>query len=123
MATREEVLGFMQARYRFDQVNDYLYRATFDYESGREQVVLIEFRQDFVLFSSRFGSIQDLSAEQALEATNEWIFGMRKIDNSYWLRHVAPIKNIDENEIDDGLKLLAFAADEIKAKFPSTDGH
>ena len=114
MATKADVLNYMQSNYHFDHVSEDMIKMLFELESGRTQVVYV-YVDDFAMaIFSPFGDDSSLNGNLALKLADDAIFGVKKFGELYCLNHVLLAADLDESEIDNGLMLVSNAADELE---------
>ena len=113
MATKSEVHAYLRKNYNIEEINTDFLKITFA-DNNRSQMAFVIIDDFKVQFFSPFAKISQISAEKAFDALDEIAFGAKKMGDWYCLVDVAPIENIDENEILVGLELLSQSADEIE---------
>jgi hypothetical protein len=123
MATAAEFKAFAMANYKIEETESGLLRMTYRFPDDRTQLVLIEVNDDFAMVSSAFASLEDVSPKQALDAAGDRIFGVKLIGNTFYLRHVIPLADVDPSEIDTGFEILAAAADVVEENLLGTDNY
>ncbi len=115
MATKIEVMNFLNQKYNFDQVSENLVKFVFDVESGRTQLVFAYVNDDFMVISSPFASEDAITPNLAFKLAEDSLFGIKKIGGMYQVTHVVPMADVDESEIVLGLALAANAADGLES--------
>ncbi len=115
MASKIEVMNFLNQKYHFDQLTDNLVKFVFDLDSGRSQVVFAYVDEDFLVISSPFASEDAITPNLAFKLAEDSLFGVKKIGGMFQVVHVVPTADIDESEIVMGLGLIARAADNLEA--------
>lgn len=123
MATKQQAMQFISSKYTVDQVSDDMYTATFELENNRSHMVFISFNDVNILFSSPFATTADITAKQALDAVSQTILGAQIVGDRYFVRHVAPLENLDESEIEDALFLTVHLGDMLEEELVGGDVH
>lgn len=116
MATKAEAINYVNQNFQVDRVNDNLYKAVFTTENNRSQLIFITFTDEFIRFDSPFASEEDINANLVFKILEDSVFGARKIGTMYYLTNLLLIENIDANEIEDGIRLVAAAADQLESQ-------
>lgn len=117
MASQSEVLSFIKNNYPSENVNENMVKVVISWNDGRSQLVFAHVLPDATAMevASPFGTMDAMSAEQAINA-NDSMFGVGVVGDWYALKHVVPIADIDQSEMDVAFKLLAETADELEKK-------
>jgi hypothetical protein len=118
MATYPEAMQYIKSNYEYKESNN-LVTLEFKFADGRAQTVYIPtgLDQGYLAVSSPFA--MNISADLALQAANDGMFGVRKVGDLFALWHVIPLADLDASEIDFGIKAVAIAADTLEEKFGS----
>lgn len=119
MATKQEAIDFLNSKYTAEDLGDCLYKLNFNLDPGRSQVILVEVNDNWMIMGSAFATTEDLTPKQALEAASEWICGILLIEDTYIVRNVLPIAELDESELHDGMKIVLNIADTLEQKYSS----
>lgn len=116
MATVLEVKSFLRKNLRIEELDGTgIMKVHWELESGRTQVVLIDFTEKFMRILSPFAEEGKINVERALDV-NEQVWGISKVLGLYSLTHVVLLENADPNEIMEPLLVVAAAADEVERK-------
>jgi len=121
MATMDEALQFVKRNFESKELTDTLLRLTFSIDAERSQVVFFEVNNDFAVFSSPFAEAEDVTPKQALTAAGEYLAGIQLVGDFYYVKHMAPLANLDESEIEDGFDLVANIADRLEQELVGSD--
>ena len=113
MATKSEVHAYLRKNYNVEEIQTDLLKFTF-LDGERSQMSFVMIDDAKVQFFSPFATTSQISAEKAFEAADAIAFGVKKMFDWYCLVDVAPIENLDENELVVGVEVLAQGADEIE---------
>jgi hypothetical protein len=115
MATKIEVMNFLNQKYDFDHVSDNMVKFVFNVDGGRTQLVFAWVNDDFMVISSPFASEDAITPNLAFKLAEDSLFGIKKIAGMYQVTHVVPMGDVDESEIAIGLALVANAADGLES--------
>lgn len=121
MATQQQAIDFMKSKYQVEDLGEGLYKMTFTLSEGRSQVILATFNDNWIMFSSKFASTDDMTPKQALEKSSDWICGIQMIGEAYYIRNVVSLKDLDESDFVENLELVMNVADIIEEKFVGGD--
>ena len=121
MATKQQAIDFMNSKYKAENLGDDIFKLEFTLNEDRTQVILIEFNDSWMIMGSAFATSEDLTPKQALEAAGEWICGIQMVENTYVVRNVLPIADLDESELQSGMELVLNIADTLEQKFTNKD--
>lgn len=121
MATKQQAIDFLNSKYKTQDLGDDVFKLEFNINSGRTQVVLIEINDNWMIMGSAFGTTEDLTPKQALEAAGEWICGIQMVGDTYTVRNVLPIEDLDESELQNGMQLVLEIADNLEQKYTNRD--
>jgi hypothetical protein len=113
MATKSEVHAYLRKNYKVEEVQTDLLKFIF-VDGDRSQMSFAQIDDVKVQFFSPFAKVSEISAEKAFEAADHIAFGVKRIFDWYCLLDVAPIDNLDENELVVGVEVLSQGADEIE---------
>ena len=117
MATKQQAIDFLNSKYTTQDLVDDTFKLEFNINSGRTQVVLIEINDNWLIMGSAFATAEDLTPKQALEAAGEWICGIQMTGDTYIVRNVLPIEDLDESELQNGMHLVLEVADNLEQKY------
>ena len=128
MATFESVRNYLQNNYRTEDLQSGALKLIFDLDEGRSQVVIVgwggESPEDATWcdFHSPIGDFADVNLRAAVEATPRWVAG----GISSWggvatLRVSVPLENLDRNEIEDPLRVVCLAGDQMERQLTGKD--
>lgn len=121
MATKQQAIDFLKSKYKVDDLGDDFFRLEFSLEEGRSQLVVVRFNDNWMIMGSAFATTEDMTPKQALEAASDWICGIQLVGETYFVRHVAPIADLDESEMQNGMELVLNIADSLEQKYLKTD--
>ena len=118
MATWREVVGYLSSKYHIDQTDPTTISMVFDVGGGRSQVVLVfgvaleNPDLAHAAFFSPFAEEGQISAQQLVACLNDSnALGIAKVGSYYGYMNVAPLANLDANEIEWPLDLVTNFAD------------
>lgn len=115
MATKIEVMNFLNQKYNFEHVSENLVKFVFEVNDGRTQLVFAWVSDDLMVISSPFAAEDAITPNLAFKLGEDTLFGIRKTAGMYQVTHVVPMGDIDESEIELGLGLVANAADSLES--------
>lgn len=118
MATRQQAIDFLKSKYNsIEEVSENLYRIVFNTGNDRSQLVFVGFPNDrWIQISSRFASTDDLTPKQAFEFASEWICGIAKTGENYYVQNVVSLEGLDESDFVENLMFVTNIADLIEEK-------
>lgn len=121
MATWPEVENFLTSNYKTEQLGDSFYKLTFSLDAGRSQMIFVmglgleDPHLANLAFFSPFAKISQISPQTLVEIMEDHSFlGFSRIGDWYTLKHVAPMSNLDANEIEWPMKYVTVAADNLE---------
>lgn len=114
MATKAEVLSYLNDNYHFEPLGDDIFRFGFNLEGGRSQIVFAHLGDGFLFFTSPFASESAIPANLVYKLGAESLFGSKRVGDYYHLVHLVLLENVDSNEIDVAIRMLANAADKLE---------
>ena len=121
MATQAEVMKYIEANFKFEDVGNGLLKLLFDLGNSRAQLVFASVNETTIQYFSPFALISDVSAKAALEANSEYSLGMQILGDSYMVKHLALIEDLDASEVNQGFNLVCSIADELEDKLVGGD--
>lgn len=122
MASAAEIELFLTGNYKMEKFHEFpasddynsVYRGLWSLGAGRSQQVRIIIHEDFLVIESPFADVDELSLPAAMKAAENDIFGIKIEGGHYVIRHVIPLADIDESEVDWGVNLVANVADGLE---------
>lgn len=121
MATWREVVSYLTSNYEVDQVSPTLMKLVFGLDEGRSQMVFVEgLALDdpdaaIVSFISPFAKTEQLSPKGLIDCMEKnSALGIAIIGDWYALKNVAPLANLDANEIEWPLTYVTSFADQLE---------
>jgi len=121
MATQIEVIYYIKANYRCEELAAGSLKFIFELDGGRSQLVFADVTETVIQYSSPFASINEVTAKQALDANSDYSLGMQIIGDLFVIKHVAFLADLDESEIRGGFQLVANIADALENKLVGGD--
>ena len=115
MATKIEVMNFLNQAYNFEHVSENMVKFVFDVNDGRTQLVFAWVSDDYMVISSPFAGEDEITPNLAFKLGEDILFGIKKIAGTYQVTHVVPMGDLDESEIQLGLGAVAVAADSLES--------
>ena len=115
MATKSEVLSFIQQRYGVSSKDGSMVQISFDLEVGRSQIMFANVTDELLVLASPFAKVDDLTPNLAFKVGEDTIFGIKRYGTAYCLANVLTIDDIDESEIVIGMGFLAREADRLES--------
>jgi hypothetical protein len=121
MATWLEVESYLSSNYVVEKLDTSLIKLTFEVGDGRSQVVFVQGvlldddAASYVSFASPFARVGQISAEQLVNCmADNPIVGMSVFGGLYVMKNVAPLQNLDANEIEWPLTFVTGLADGLE---------
>lgn len=121
MATEKEIKKFIESKYNFDVLENGVYKLVMDGDDGRSQLVFVEVTDTWLNVFSPFANMDDVTPKQALTANSDYILGMQTLGDTYCVKYVVLIADLDENELVDGIEFTASIADRLEADLVGGD--
>jgi hypothetical protein len=114
-------MKYIEANFKFEEVGDGLLKLLFDLGNSRAQLVFASVNETTIQYFSPCALISDVSAKDALEANSEYSLGMQILGDSYMVKHLALIEDLDASEVNQGFNLVCSIADELENKLVGGD--
>ena len=114
MASAAEVENFLTGKYKLEKYRELGYRGLWNLSSGRSQQVVMQIDERFLVVSSPFAKADDLPLPAAMKAAEDYVFGIKNDEGYYVVRHVIPLADIDESEVEWAVDVVAAVADAIE---------
>lgn len=120
MATWREVENYLSSNYQIEKLDNALIKLVFGVGNGRSQIVLVQglaLDDDdaIVSFASPFARVDQITPQQLVSCmADNTAIGVALIADMYMLKNVAPLKNLDANEIEWPLTFVTTIADELE---------
>ena len=125
MATWQEVSTVLTSGIAFkgEMVNDSLVKTLLEMKDGRSQLVWVEHIGGNVVLSSVVCKIDEvnLTALFTGDILNNIVYGLSSIGEHLVVRDVAPLENLDANELAQPLVALAVFGDILEAAITGKD--
>lgn len=114
MATKAEVLSYLNDNYHFEAIGDDAFQFGFNLDGGRSQLVFAHLGDGFLFFTSPFATESTIPANLVFKLVQDSLFGVKRAGDYYHLVHLVLLENVDSNEIDVAIRMLANAADKLE---------
>jgi len=114
MATKQEAVQFLKNKLGAEETSPDFFKMLVEYDNNRSQVVFAMVSDEIIAFKSPFGSVNDMTAKQALAAASQNIFGLSETADLYCLSHVAFVEDLDASEVYKAVGVLANIADDLE---------
>lgn len=128
MATWVTVKDYLTSQYRCRPFDDDGLKLVFDIGEGRSQVVLVlpagpsGQEPSWVDFHSPLGDLEGLDVVRAVRATHEWVAGgISALAGIATVRVSVPLENLDQNEIEEPMRVVCVAGDEMERRLTGVD--
>lgn len=121
MATAAEAKDFIKNNYSVTELSNGYLQAEFQQSGLRSQIVYFSATDNHGVFISPFANSIDITAEQVFNYSEISPWGVKRIGSEYCVVHLAPLENLDVNEIQDGFNLVAIVADRIEQQISQQD--
>lgn len=113
MATASEVIQYLKNTYRDLAQDGDVFTLRLDIGDGRSQLAVINVSDKFIMTSSPFAKVGQISDSQALAASST-AAPITKIDDFYFTTRVMMIKDIDPSEIQFVVEFTMATADNLE---------
>ena len=121
MATMAELEGFLTKKFELRKSGEGRYDGTWLTLNNRSQMVLLDVYDGKLdvydgklVVSSPFAKVSELPLPAAMKAAARFVFGVVVYEDHYCLRHVIPLADIDESEVEWALNVISACADQIE---------
>lgn len=121
MATWREVENYLSSNYQVEKIDSNLIKIVFGVGDGRSQLIfvsgmLLDAGEDaFVSFASPFARVDQITPQQLANCMAENpAASFARLGDLYMLRNIAPLNNLDANEIEWPLKWVTVMADQLE---------
>ena len=114
MATMAELEGFLTKKFDLRKSGEGRYDGTWLTLNNRSQMVLLDVFDKKLVVSSPFAKVSELPLPAAMKAAVRFVFGVVVYEDHYCLRHVIPLADIDESEVEWALNVISACADQIE---------
>jgi hypothetical protein len=121
MATIAEIKKFLENTYNYEVLESGTYKIIMDGDGGRSQLVFVEVNDTWLNVLSPFAEMDDVTPKQALLANSEYILGMQTLGDTYCVKYVALIADLDESEVVTGIEYAAGIADQLERELVGGD--
>lgn len=121
MATVAEIKKFLEKTYNYDVLDSGTYKIVMDDDGGRSQLVFVEVNDTWLNVLSPFAEMDDVTPKQALLANSEYVLGMQILGDTYCVKYVALIADLDESEVVTGIEYAAGIADQLERELVGGD--
>jgi len=121
MATWREVENYLTSNYQLEKLGPELLSLVFSVGNGRSQIVFVEGvalddpENAIVSFASPFAKVDQITPQQLVNCMKDnTAIGVAVLADMYMLKNVAPLQNLDANEIEWPLSFVTGFADELE---------
>lgn len=121
MATWREVENYLSSTYKVEKIDSAIIKLIFDLGNGRSQLVFVEGlalddpEDAIISVFSPFAKVNEISPQQLVNAmSSNSAIGVAIIGDWYTLKNVAPLQNLDANEIEWPLLFVTNFADQLE---------
>ena len=114
MATMAELEGFLTKKFDLRKSGEGRYNGAWFMHNNRSQMVLLDVFDEKLVVSSPFAKVSELPLPAAMKAAARFVFGVVVYEDHYCLRHVIPLADIDESEVEWALNVISVCADQIE---------
>jgi len=127
MTTWMDVKRFVEANYRFEEVNDSLLKLLFETGDLRSQLVFVGYDKsgadvEWIRVNSPVGPVQQLDLHGAATRLGDKIVGGLVIIGDYvYVTNSVPLQNLDANELVEPMLRVMSIADELEKEMLGTD--
>jgi hypothetical protein len=128
MATWDDFATYVRANYHVAKDDGNLLVLGFGFEGGRTQLVFIQRaalakgQEDWAILTSPVGPAAKVNLAKALSKVGDMVVGGLAIESgTVVLKHPIPLANLDTNEFQRPLELLAASADDLEEELVGGD--
>jgi hypothetical protein len=121
MATWREAENYLTSNYKTEKVGDHFYKLVFSLDAGRSQMVFVmglgleDANTANLAFFSPFAKFDQISPQTLVDTMEKNPFlGFSRTADWYTLKHIAPLANLDANEIEWPMQYITVAADTLE---------
>ena len=126
MPTWGEIQEYARSKYKLAKDEEHWFSLVFAYDSDRRQLVRCKhfkaFDQDWIEFASACCKHDEMSPAVALKKNNDYAVGGIALDGDvYIFKYTIPLTNLDIDEFELPLHVVASTADQIEGQFAAQD--
>lgn len=128
MATWEAVKSYLVSNYNVEPLDGGRLKLVFNLPDLRSQVVIVgwsgpsEQEASWVDFHSPIGDLDEVDVRRAVEISFEYVGGgISTIAGLATVRLSVPLQNLDRNEIDEPMQVVAVSADALERQLTGQD--
>ncbi|MBI5490062.1 MAG: hypothetical protein HY905_22200 [Deltaproteobacteria bacterium] len=126
MPTWGEIQEYARSKYKLAKDEEHWFSLVFAYDNERRQLVRIKhfkaFDQDWLDFASACCKQDEMSPVVALKKNNDFAVGSICLDGDvYVFKYTVPLKNLDIEEFELPLHVVASTADQLESQFAAQD--
>lgn len=114
MATWTQIKQFLYQNYTVQSDDGEMMTLVIGVMDNRTQLVTVMLGESSILINSPVASIGEVTAERMLAATEGCLLGVKRLAGMYMVSAVAPIGDMDEEELNTPLLYAALTADGIE---------
>jgi hypothetical protein len=128
MPTWGEIKEYARSKYKLAKDEEGFFSLVFEYQSKRRQLIYVRhfkaFDQDWVEFASACCHESEMAPKVALKKNANFAVGAIALDGDHYVfKYTVPLTNLDIDEFELPLHVVASTADEIEATFAASDEH
>jgi hypothetical protein len=122
MATKEDVVYYLESTYNYEHLSDILLKVEYPRSNGRNQWVYVGISDKLIYFYSYFANLADYTPNQLLPiASQESYYGTQIVGDKYCLVNVIEYSNLITSDLYVQIGTLAVSADELEQFLNSRD--
>ena len=126
MPTWGEIQEYARSKYKLAKDEEHWLSLVFAYDNERRQLVRVKhfkaFDQDWIEFASACCKNDEMSPAVALKKNNDYAVGGIALDGDvYIFKYTIPLTNLDIDEFELPLHVVASTADQIESQFAAQD--
>lgn len=115
MASAKEIRKFIESEFETEYLEDLgMHRMLLELADERSHIVLVAVNDEFFEVISPFANFDDVTPKRALEVASNRLLGIQVYGESYFVKHVVPVQDIDESEVITGIQMAAIVADTLE---------
>ena len=126
MPTWGEIQEYARSKYKLAKDEEHWLSLVFAYDNERRQLVRVKhfkaFDHDWIEFASACCKNDEMSPAVALKKNNDYAVGGIALDGDvYVFKYTIPLTNLDIDEFELPLHVVASTADQIESQFAAQD--
>jgi hypothetical protein len=121
MATQQEVVSYIKATFTYKEIEANVFLLPYELENGRSQQIFAYVDDYKIVVSSGFAKVSEITPQQAFDASEDSVWGIKTLGDHYVIRGTAFIADVDPSEILHTFLGVAMTADAAETKLGLSD--